>query len=128
MKKSENEIDDLIHQALNKEEAAYYDQLGEQNLPQMLFGLFKGRNGWLNVVMVIMTFAILGVMIFTIIEMLKAEDLGDKMEWMFYSLLGFITIVLMKIWSWNQLDKNAILREMKRLEYQVALLQSEKAK
>jgi hypothetical protein len=75
-----------------------------------------------------MTFAILGVMIFTIIEMLKAEDLGDKMEWMFYSLLGFITIVLMKIWSWNQLDKNAILREMKRLEYQVALLQSEKAK
>jgi hypothetical protein len=67
-------------------------------------------------------------MIFTIIEMLKAEDLGDKMEWMFYSLLGFITIVLMKIWSWNQLDKNAILREMKRLEYQVALLQSEKAK
>lgn len=128
MKKSENEIDDLIHQALNKEEAAYYDQLGEQNLPQMLFGLFKGRNGWLNVVMVIMTFAILGVMIFTIIEMLKSEDLGDKMEWMFYSLLGFITIVLMKIWSWNQLDKNAILREMKRLEYQVALLQSEKAK
>lgn len=128
MKKSENEIDDLIHQALNKEEAAYYDQLGEQNLPQMVFGLFKGRNGWLNVVMVIMTFAILGVMIFTIIEMLKAEDLGDKMEWMFYSLLGFITIVLMKIWSWNQLDKNTILREMKRLEYQVALLQSEKAK
>ncbi|PIQ47761.1 MAG: hypothetical protein COW03_13500 [Cytophagales bacterium CG12_big_fil_rev_8_21_14_0_65_40_12] len=128
MKKSENEIDDLIHQALNKEEAAYYDQLGEQNLPQMVFGLFKGRNGWLNVVMVIITFAILGVMIFTIIEMLKAEDLGDKMEWMFYSLLGFITIVLMKIWSWNQLDKNAILRELKRLEYQVALLQSEKAK
>ena len=128
MKKSENEIDDLIHQALNKEEAAYYDQLGEQNLPQMVFGLFKGRNGWLNVVMVIMTFAILGVMIFTIIEMLNAENVGDKIEWMFYSLLGFITIVLMKIWSWNQIDKNAILREMKRLEYQVALLHTEKAK
>lgn len=128
MKKSENEIDDLIHQALNNEEAAYYDQLGEQNLPQMVFGLFKGRNGWLNAVMVIITFAILGVMIFTITEMLKTENVGDKMEWMFYSLLGFITIVLMKIWSWNQLDKNAILRELKRLEYQVALLQSEKAK
>lgn len=128
MKKSENEIDDLIHQALNKEEAAYYDQLGEQNLPQMVFGLFKGRNGWLNVVMVIMTLAILGVMIFTITGMLNAEDLGEKMELMFYSLLGFITIVLMKIWSWNQIDKNAILREMKRLEYQMALLQSEKAK
>lgn len=126
MKKSEKEIDDLIHQALSKEEAAYYDQLGEQNLPEMVFGLFKGRNGWVNVLMVVMTIVILGVMIYTVIEMLNAESIGDKMEWMFYSIVGFITIALLKIWGWNQIDKNAILRELKRLEYQVALLQSEK--
>ncbi|MFT6054408.1 MAG: hypothetical protein ACJAS3_000516 [Roseivirga sp.] len=128
MKNSENEIDDLIHQALNKEEAAYFDQLGEQNLPEMVFGLFKGRNAWLNIVMVTMTMVILGIMIYTIIAMLNAENIEDKIEWVFYSLIAFITLALLKIWSWNQIDKNSMLREMKRLEFQVALLQSEKSK
>ncbi|MFT7057342.1 MAG: hypothetical protein ACJAR3_002988 [Roseivirga sp.] len=94
----------------------------------MVFGLFKGRNAWLNIVMVTMTMVILGIMIYTIIAMLNAENIEDKIEWVFYSLIAFITLALLKIWSWNQIDKNSMLREMKRLEFQVALLQSEKSK
>ncbi|WP_420387422.1 DUF6768 family protein [Roseivirga sp.] len=122
MNKSEKEFDELIQQALSKEEAQYFNEMGEQNLPQMLVGLYKGKNSWLNIVTTVVHLAIFAVSVYTLIEMLGAEETNDKLEWMFYTLIGFIAMVLLKIWSWNQMDKNALLREIKRLEYQVSLL------
>lgn len=125
MNKSDKEIDKLIHKALTKEEAEYFDQMGEQNIPQMLRGLFTGKNGWMNVLMIVMSLVVFGVSVYTFMEMLEAEVMNDKLEWMFYTLIGFMSMVLLKLWGWNQLDKNATLREIKRLEYQVSLLQKE---
>lgn len=122
MNKSEKEFDELIQQALSKEEAQYFNEMGEQNLPQMLVGLYKGKNSWLNIVITVVHLVIFAVSVYTLIEMLGAEETNDKLEWMFYTLIGFIAMVLLKIWSWNQMDKNALLREIKRLEYQVSLL------
>ena len=122
MNDSEKEMDDLIHQALTKEEAAYYDQLGEQNMPQMILGLFKGKNSWITVVMFVFNLVVLGLSIYTFVEMLNTDVIVDKLEWAVYTLLGFITMSLLKIYNWNQMDKNAMLREIKRLEFQVSLL------
>lgn len=122
MNDSEKEMDDLIHQALTKEEAAYYDQLGEQNMPQMILGLFKGKNSWITVVMFVFNLVVLGLSIYTFVEMLNTDVIVDKLEWAFYTLIGFITMSLLKIYNWNQMDKNAMLREIKRLEFQVSLL------
>ena len=126
MKKSDKEIDTLIQQALSREEAEYFDQLGEQNIPQQLLGLLKGKNSWMNIVMIIMHLVVLGIAIWTFTEMLATEVIGEKLEWMFYTLVCFLAMVLFKIYGWNQMDKNAVLREVKRLEYQVSLLQAEK--
>ena len=126
MKKSDKEIDTLIQQALSREEAEYFDQLGEQNIPQQLLGLLKGKNSWMNIVMIIMHLVVLGIAIWTFTEMLATEVIGEKLEWMFYTLVCFLAMVLFKIYGWNQMDKNAMLREVKRLEYQVSLLQAEK--
>ncbi|HEY9117281.1 MAG TPA: DUF6768 family protein [Roseivirga sp.] len=126
MNKSEKEFDVIIQEALTKEEAQYFEQMGEQNLPQMLIGLYKGKNSWLNVVIMVMTFVVLGIGIYTFIQMLNATETNLKIEWMFYTILCFINISMLKIYSWNQLDKNALIREIKRLEYQVALLNKKK--
>lgn len=126
MKKSDKEIDTLIQQALSREEAEYFDQLGEQNIPQQLLGLLKGKNSWMNIVMIVMHLVVLSIAIWTFTEMLATEVIAEKLEWMFYTLICFLAMVLFKIYGWNQMDKNAVLREVKRLEYQVSLLQAEK--
>ena len=126
MNNSEKEIDELIHQALSKEEAEYFDQLGEQNIPQMLIGFFTGKLAWMNVLISIITLAVFGLTIYTMIEMFAAEVLNDKLEWMTFSILGFVMMALLKTWGWNQMDKNALMREIKRLEYQVSLLSEKK--
>ncbi len=122
MNKTDKEIDALIHEALNKEEAEYFDKLGEQNVPQMLGGLFRGKNSWLNIYVLIMQLIIFGVTVWTFLEFLGAEEMMQKMEWMFYTLLGWIATAMLKQWSWNQMDKNELKREIKRLEYQLSLL------
>ena len=122
MNKTDKEIDALIHEALNKEEAEYFDKLGEQNVPQMLGGLFRGKNSWLNYYVLFFQLGIFGVSIWTLTEFLAAEEVMARMEWMFYTLVGWISLAMLKQWSWNQMDKNDLKREIKRLEYQISLL------
>ncbi len=122
MNKSDQEIDNLIHEALSKEEAEYFDQLGEQNIPQQLFQLFKGKNSWMNIVIMVFHLIVFGIAIWTFTEMLDSEVVNDKLEWMFYTVLCFLVMMMLKLWGWNQMDKNTLMREIKRLEYQVSLL------
>jgi len=126
MNNSDKEVDDLIHQALSKEEAAYFEKMGEQNIPQQVFSLFKGKNKWMNVLMVGMNLIVFAVAVYTFINMLDAEVINDKLEWMFYTLISFMAMSLLKSWGWSQMDKNALMREIKRLEYQVSLLKQDK--
>ncbi|NVJ46612.1 MAG: hypothetical protein HWE21_10350 [Cytophagia bacterium] len=126
MNKSEKEFDVLIQEALSKEEAKYFDEMAEQNVPQMVLGLFKGKNSWLNIVMIVVNLGVFGIGIYTFTEMLKTESTNLKLEWMFYTLMCFLMMVLFKLWSWNQMDRNALMREIKRLEYQVSLLSKKK--
>ena len=122
MDKSEKEVDKLIHEAFSMEESEYFFQLGEQNVPQMMSGLFKGKLAWMNVLMIIITLIIFVLTVFTFTELLATEVLNDKLEWITYTILGFVAMALMKTWGWNQFDKNALLREIKRLEFQISLL------
>lgn len=126
MNNSDKEIDNLIHQALSKEEADYFDHMGEQSIPQQVFSIFRGRNWMMNVLMVIMTLLVFALCIYAFLEMLDTEVINDKLEWMFYSLIGFMAMVLLKLYGWNQMDKNTLMREIKRLEYQVSLLKKDK--
>ena len=44
------------------------------------------------------------------------------LRWGAASALGFGGVALVKVWFWMDLQKNAIMREVKRLELQVASL------
>ncbi len=123
--KSKEEVDDLIQKALSKEEAEFFDQLGEQNIPQQFIGLFKGKNSWMNILIAVIHVIALVVAIYTFTNMLDSEVIVDKMEWMFYTIVCFMAMVLLKIWGWNQMDKNSLMREIKRLEYQVSLMKKQ---
>ena len=56
--KHEN-VDDLITEALSKEEAEFYHQLDEQTLWQSMWGLFQGKNKWINIIALLIQFALI---------------------------------------------------------------------
>jgi Family of unknown function (DUF6768) len=122
MKTNMEDIDKLIKETLTKEEAKFYDELDEQNLFQMLSGIFKGKNTWLAIIMNIMNAIIFGLLIYCIIQTMDVEKTNDLILWVGAVILCFLTMGMIKIYMWMQIHKNAIIRELKRLELQVSSL------
>ena len=122
MKNKMEEIDLLIKDTLSQEEAAFYESLNEQNVIDMFLGLFKGKNAWILIVMNIMIFVFLGLLIYSCIQFFNAESTNELIKWGFGSMVFLLGVSMLKVYAWMQMDKNAILREMKRLELQVMSL------
>ncbi|MEO9510666.1 MAG: DUF6768 family protein [Flavobacteriaceae bacterium] len=122
MKTKMEDIDKLIKETLSEEEAKFYDELDEQNLFQMLGGLFKGKNSWLALIMNIMNALVFGLLIYCIIQTFDVENTNDLILWVGGVLLCFLTMSMLKIYMWMQIHRNALMRELKRLELQISSL------
>lgn len=127
MKTEMQEIDQLIKETLNQEEAKFYDSLDEQNIIEMVFGLFKGKNAWLNILLNIMVFLFFASFIYCGLQFFNADGTNQLIKWGLGSVMLLICISMLKLYAWMQMDKNSILREMKRLELQVMSLSSKVA-
>ncbi len=124
MKKHNEKIDDLIKETLNAEEAKFYDELEEQDLFGMVGGVFKGKMKWFAIVMNIVNLLVFGLLIYCIAEFINMEETADLIKMAVAIGACIMMMSMIKLYMWMQLDKNAILRELKRVELQVAALSS----
>ena len=125
MKHTDEQIDKIIHEALSKEEAEFYDQLGEQSLLDMQLGVYQGKNKGLYVAMLIFGTILTVAFIYAAIEFYHAETVKEMLV---YGGIAFFTtamIMAIKIYNWMQMQTNRVLREMKRLELQISTLTNE---
>lgn len=122
MKNKLEDIDKLIKESLTQEEAAFYDELDEQNPFEMLEGLFHGRNRWIMIIINMILFIGFGLFVYCLIKFLNAEGTYDLILWGAAGFASFAIVGFLKLFTWMQMDKNAILREIKRLELQVSSL------
>ena len=122
MKHKMEDIDQLIKDTLSEEEAKFYDALDEQNLFQMLGGLFKGKNSWLALLLNIIIAIVFGLLIFCIIKTFDTDNTNELILWVGGVILCFFMISMLKLYMWMQMHRNALVREMKRMELQISSL------
>lgn len=122
MKTNMEDIDKLIKETLTEEEAKFYDELDEQNLFQMLGGLYRGKNSWLVLIMNVMNALVFGLLIYCIIQTFEVEKTNDLIVWVGGVILCFLTMSMLKIYMWMQIHRNSVVREIKRLELQISSL------
>ena len=124
MKKNDSidNIDKLIKESLNEDEAKFYDELDEQGLFKQMFGLYKGRLKIINIMVIIVQFATGFGAFYFIMEFLDASTTKEMISSISLAALCIFAINMLKLYSWMQMDKNSIIREIKRLEFQVATL------
>ncbi len=122
MKTNMEDIDQLIKETLTQEEAKFYDELEEQNVFEMMLGLFKGKNKWIMYGMNFMILVFFVLFIYCTIQFFDTEITKELIKWGIGSLVFLLGVSMLKVFSWMQMDKNAILREIKRLELQVSSL------
>lgn len=122
MKSDKESIDTLIKETLTEEEAKFYENLDEQNVLEMIGGLFQGKNKWLLILMNLVTVIFFGLFVYCLIQFFNVEATKDLLKWGLGSIVFLLGVSMLKIFAWMQMDKNAIIRELKRLELQVLSL------
>lgn len=116
------DIDKLIKETLTEEESKFYDELDEQGLWGSVKSIFEGKLGWLAVIMNIVNLAVFGVLIYCLIQFFNVTETNELLKWGLGIIICMMFTSMIKLYAWMQMDKRAILREMKRLELQVSSL------
>jgi len=117
-----SEVDDKIRSALDAEDRALYDQLGEQSMLGMMTGAFKGRNWFLNVYAFVVSFVLFIGAIYCLVRFFQATETHAQLAWALGVWFGMMATGFIKLWFWLEIQRNQIIREVKRLELQVARL------
>jgi len=119
---SVNDLDRKIQQALSDEDPELFGPGGEMAMFEMMFDTFKGRlRRWMYLAF-LFVFAFVAIMFFCLWKFFTAETVDDRVFWgVLFIMTGFAQAML-KMWGFMQMDKRNVLREIKRVELQIATL------
>jgi len=118
-----NDLDRAIRQSLSAEDTELFDRFGaDQTLRRQVLATFDGRLRWLNAIGWIAGVVLFAAGCVFASRFLAAQNVEDMLRWGAASAFAFAGVVLVKVWFWLEFHKNAIVREVKRLEVQVASL------
>jgi len=117
------ELERKITQALNADEAAQYAKL-EPDLPpwELVFETFRGRHRWLTVLMGFWMVAFMVVAVWAVVRFVQADEIKAMLGWGLLAIFTLQGVAFIKVSWWVQMQTHSILREVKRVELQVASL------
>ena len=114
------DLDAKIRDALKAEDADLFGD--EPGLPAMVAESFRSKNRWLVWVVWVSIFIFTGIAGWTAYGFFTAETIDAKMEWGLIVALAMLSVVMLEQWYWMELQKNTVVREVKRVELQIARL------
>ncbi len=115
-------IDRAIKEALSQDDAEFLARFEDKNPIREALGTFSGKWGAMNVFAAIITFAMFGVFVYCAGNAYAAEDVRATVIWTAGAIWAALAVAMLKMYFWMEMNKNVVLREVKRLELQVARL------
>lgn len=118
-----NQIDEAIRQALSAEDAKALERYGsDPSVLQQVLEAFRGRMALLNTVGWIAGAAMFGFGLYCGWRFMGTTDIVSMLRWAAGAGLAALGLAMVKLWFWAGVQSNAVIREVKRLELQVARL------
>ncbi len=118
-----NELDDVLKDALDPGSAdvesadfTIRDEFGE------IFDSFRGQSRMISLMWIVDVLVLTALGVFTAVLMFRAEDVRMTVIWAAATLGLVMTIGLTKIGFFMMLNRNRVVREVKRLELRIAVL------
>jgi hypothetical protein len=115
-------IDNAIRDALSKEDAEFLARFEEQGPVGEVLGTFKGSWGLVNMFAALITFASFGFFVYAMVQIMGTDDVRTTVLWTAAAIVSALFVAMLKMHFWMEMNKNVVLREVKRLELQVARL------
>ncbi|WP_379547860.1 DUF6768 family protein [Qipengyuania sp. DSG2-2] len=116
-----DKLDEMIDAALNAEERELLHQLGDEpGYFTQAFGLFGGKLGWVTWLMMTAQILMFAAAVYLAVRFFQAEEPLEALKWGLPSAVLLIQALLIKLTLWPSLQANRVIREVKRLELQIA--------
>ncbi len=124
-----NDTDEQIAEALSADDRAFLDSLeGERGLFQQIGDSWKGSlGGWAKLIFGF-TFALGMLLLYLIWQVAHTREPVEHTLWAISALAVIVLMGFAKEWMFARLNMLTILREVKKLQVQVALLSEQKQK
>ncbi|NIR42696.1 MAG: hypothetical protein GWN99_02375 [Gemmatimonadetes bacterium] len=122
MSRSNEEIDRLIRETLARSDAELLDHLEDRSMAELLAETFRGRHRRLAIGGAVVNLMIFAAGVFAAVQFVAADDPRSMILWGGVTLLCFGAVSAIKIWYWLEMNRLAIIREVKRVELQVVQL------
>lgn len=94
------------------------------NMFKLVKASFKGTFRYTVIVVIVFQTLFAGLSAYCGYQMLNIEAISGKIEWATGAIAAFIVFALLRLWFFLELNRLSVLREIKRVELQVALLAS----
>ncbi len=115
-----DDLDRKIEEALNEDDRAVLAKFGEQSVFGQWFGVYDGALRGLAIFATILTFALFFAAVYCGWKFLGAVEAIDAARWGAGAVMLMVMVGFLKLWFWFRMEANRILREIKRLELQIA--------
>lgn len=117
------ELDDKIREALRTEDAEVFDDWGsEPSMFTLAMDTFRGRHKWLVMMTAFWSLVFFVLAVISAVKFFNAEESRDLMLWAVAFITCMSAVSMLKMWFFMEINKNALMREIKRLELQIARL------
>ncbi|MEP0985775.1 DUF6768 family protein [Ekhidna sp.] len=120
--KKNDEIDQMIKEALSEDEKELFNSYDEQGMLEMFGVLFHGKMRWLNGLTFVIQLMMLGFAVYFGFRFFGTTETIEMLQFG----AGFFTMMMgvsmIKIFHFMEMNKNATIREIKRMELQLSIL------
>ena len=118
-----NDMNDAMRSALNSE-AQFKAIDSDRELPirTQVAETFRGRFRWVALLAAFFRILFLIIAIIAVVQFFRVTGTRDLVAYATLFLASVVATAAHKLWYWMLLIKNSVIREIKRLELQVAKL------
>lgn len=119
--KTADELDQMIDEALDAEERELLAQIGgEPGYFAQTFSLFTGELGWVTWLLMVIQGLMFVAGVYAAVQFFNASDALEALRWGLPSVVLILMAAMFKLTLWPSLQANRVIREVKRLELQIA--------
>ena len=116
-------LDDELRARLSAADEEFLADLeSEQGFFEQLRATFKGRQAWVGIMIVLVSFTLVGLSFWFIWEAFHATSPKIVVLWMGGAILGFTGQGILRLFLTSRMHMLAVIRELKRVELRLIKL------
>lgn len=114
-----DDFDKMVAEAMNAEDQQMLEDLQEQSFVAQSFGVMRGRNGWVGVVMLVVQFVLFIAGLWAGVHFFNAVEVLEALKWGLPAATLMIVATQIKMAMMPQIQADRVLRALRRLELMV---------